>query len=182
MTKIIDANKECEFEGQFVLFDTNIWIYIYGNDPRGDEAAIYSEFYNSLLKAGNTVIVNEQIISEFFNRFCKLEFEALFGRSRGRQFKKLRKTSDELKEKIEGVKDICLEILEDCVYQQSNLEEKCLMGNLTNAAKGELDLTDAALVSECIAGGYVLVSHDADFAMSDIKFATANGRVLQRAV
>lgn len=178
MTELIDANKTCGFEDQFVLFDTNIWIYIYGNDPR-PETTIYSEFYDSVMKSGNTIVVNEQVISEFFNRVCKMEFEALFGKEKLRQFKQLRKTSDEFKEKVEAVRDICLDILRDCTYQQSNLEQDCLASNLNDVVSGKLDLTDAALVSECATGGYILVSHDADFADSKIKFATANKRVLE---
>lgn len=177
MTELINANEACAFEGQFVLFDTNIWIYIYGNDPR-PETTIYSEFYDSVIKSGNTIVINEQVISEFFNRVCKMEFEALFGRSKLGQFKSLRKTSAEFREKVEAVKDICLDILRDCTYQQSKLDQDCLVTNLNDVINGKLDLTDAALVSECTTGGYILVSHDADFADSDIKFATANKRVL----
>jgi len=178
MTELINAYEECNFRDQFVLFDTNIWIYIYGNDPRAETTAVYSDFYDSVIKSGNTVVVNEQVISEFFNRFCKMEFETLFGKAKLRHFKHLRKTSNEFKEKIEAVKEICLEILDSCTYQQSNLEQDCLVGNLNDVTNGRLDLTDAALVSECVAGGYILVSHDGDFAGSDIKFATANRRVL----
>lgn len=177
MIEVISAREECKFENQFVLFDTNIWIYIYGNDPR-PEKSIYSDFYASILKSGNTVVVNEQVISEFFNRFCKMEFDAHFGKGKQRQYKALRKSDEAFMAKIEVVKDICLEILSDCAYQQSNLHQNCLENNLNDVVSGRLDLTDAALVSECLSGGYILVSHDSDFAESDIRFATANERVL----
>lgn len=178
MVEIISAREECNFKDQFVLFDTNIWIYIYGNDPRL-EKAVYSDFYASVLKAGNTVVVNEQVISEFFNRFCKIEFESQFGRKMLRQFKSLRRSDEAFKAKVEVVKEICLEILSDCTYQQSNLRQDCLEDNLNDVTSGTLDLTDAALVSECKTGGYILVSHDGDFASSDIKLATANERLLE---
>ncbi|GAB5540086.1 MAG: PIN domain-containing protein [Salibacteraceae bacterium] len=178
MTEIINAYDECDFENQFVLFDTNIWIYIYGNDPR-PEKSIYSDFYASILKAGNTVVVNEQVISEFFNRFCKIEFESLFGRRQLRKYKELRKSDEGFKARVLQIRGICLEILSDCTYQQSNLERNCLEQNLNDVVSGMLDLTDAALVSECVSGGYILVSHDRDFAASDIRFATANRKVLE---
>ncbi|WP_417794813.1 PIN domain-containing protein [Terasakiella pusilla] len=177
MVEIIDARKICGFENQFVLFDTNVWIYIYGNDPR-PEKSIYSDFYKSVLEAGNSIIVNEQIISEFFNRFCRMEFDAQFGRGKQNLFKKLRKSNREFKEKVEVVRGICLDILCDCTYQQTSLTQDRLEHNLHDVIDGKLDLTDAALVGECVSGGFILVSHDGDFADSDIKLATANEKVI----
>ncbi|MDO5757290.1 MAG: hypothetical protein Q4P24_07210, partial [Rhodobacterales bacterium] len=52
--------------------------------------------------------------------------------------------------------------------------------NLGLVVGGELDLTDAALVSECTSGGYILVSDDGDFESADIKFVTGNQSVLRR--
>jgi predicted nucleic acid-binding protein len=179
MSEVINAHEECSFEGEFVLFDTNIWIAIYGNDPRPAKQ-VYSDFYASVLKAGNTVVVNEQVISEFFNRFCKMEYESQFGKKMWPSYKKVRKTDESFKARVSAVKDICLEILSDCTYQQSNLHQDCLEGNLGLVVGGELDLTDAALVSECTSGGYILVSDDGDFESSDIKFVTGNQRVLRK--
>ncbi|WP_237279071.1 MULTISPECIES: PIN domain-containing protein [unclassified Sulfitobacter] len=178
MSEIISAHADCKFENEFVLFDTNVWLAIYGNDPR-PEKQVYSDFYASVLEAGNTVIVNEQVISEFFNRFCKMEFESLFGRARWRDYKRLRKTDNNFKSRVSTVKDICLEILSDCTYQQSNLQQDCLETNLSLVVDGELDLTDAALVSECASGKFVLVSHDGDFAKTSIRFVTGNMKVLK---
>ena len=177
MSEVISAYEECNFRNEFVLFDTNVWIYIYGNDPRGKKD-IYSDFYARILDAGNIIVINELVISEFFNRFCKMEFETQFGKSKLRQYKALRKSDEAFKARVEDVRDICLDILRDCTYQQSNLTQDCLEYNLNDAATGTLDLTDAALVSECVSGGYILVSDDGDFAASDIRFATANQTVL----
>ena len=107
-----------------------------------------------------------------------MEFETQFGKSKLRQYKALRKSDEAFKARVEDVRDICLDILRDCTYQQSNLTQDCLEYNLNDAATGTLDLTDAALVSECVSGGYILVSDDGDFAASDIRFSTANQTVL----
>lgn len=179
MSEVINAHEECSFENEFVLFDTNIWIAIYGNDPRPAKQ-VYSDFYSSLLKAGNTVVVNEQVISEFFNRVCKIEYESLFGTKEWQSYKARRKNDESFKARVAAVRDICLDILSDCTYQQSNLQQDCLEENLGLVVGGELDLTDAALVSECTSGGYILVSDDGDFESSDIKFVTGNQRVLRK--
>lgn len=178
MSELYSAYDGCGFKDEFVLFDTNVWLAIYGNDPR-PEKQVYSDFYASVLKAENTVVVNEQVISEFYNRFCKMEFESQFGKNRWRDFKNLRKTNADFKKRVSTVKDICLEILRDCTYQQSNLQQDCLEKNLGLVVEGKLDLTDAALVSECAAGDLILVSHDSDFAATDIRFVTGNKRVLK---
>lgn len=177
MARIYDARAECPFEGKGLLFDTNVWISIYGNDPDRDRAA-YSNFYGSALSKGNRIVTCSNVISEFFNRMCKIEYELIFGRGEYHLLKNRRKSDEDYIERVESVRDTCLSILEDCELIGDALDAGDLECQLNEAAKGLLDLTDVALVASCLSNELIFVSHDRDFMHIDFDLVTANPRVL----
>lgn len=180
MTEIFDARAECVFEGESILFDTNVWIWIYGNDPTGEHAA-YSEFYRGALKNKNSIITNSLIISELFNRMCKIEYELLFGKNEYHLLKERRKNHADYVERVESVRDTCLNVIDDCTFLYREVDAAALGEHLNAAAEGILDLTDAALVECCISKDLIFVTHDKDFEHIDFKLVTANRGVLSRA-
>lgn len=180
MAEIFDARAECVFEGKNILFDTNVWISIYGNDPTG-ERAVYSDFYRSAIKNKNSIVTNSLIISELFNRMCKIEYELLFGKEEYHLLKERRKSDADYVERVESVRDTCLNVLDDCSFLCREVNAASLGGHLEAAAKGNLDLTDAALVECCISKDLIFVTHDKDFEGIDFKLVTANRGILKRA-
>lgn len=180
MARIYDAREECTFENREILFDTNVWISIYGNDP-GRERAAYSDFYGGALSRGNIIVTSSHVISELFNRMCKIEYELLFGREEYGLLKSRRRSHGEYIERVESVRDTCLTILEECKLVEGGLDANALEQQVNEAAKGVLDLTDAALVASCLSNGLVFVSHDRDFEHVDFELVTANSKVLKRA-
>lgn len=179
MAKVFDARAECPFEGQEILFDTNVWISIYGNDP-GRERAVYSDFYGSALKKNNQIVTSDLVISELFNRLCKIEYELLFGKNDWRHLKDRRKNNDDYKERVESVRDTCLNVLEECKFLRSTWTPETLGASLEEAATGTLDMTDAALVGLCKEADLIFVSHDRDFESVDFTFVTAHPLVLKK--
>lgn len=180
MARVHDARTECIFEDREILFDTNVWISIYGNDPGSDRIA-YSNFYGSALSKGNNIVTCTSVISELFNRMCKIEYELLFGLGEYHLLKSRRTSNDEYIERVESVRDTCLLILEDCKLIEGVIDSDALEEQLNEAAKGYLDFTDAALVASCLSNELIFVSHDRDFEKVDFDLVTANPRVLSRA-
>jgi predicted nucleic acid-binding protein len=179
MPNIFSALDECCFEKHLILFDTNVWIAIYGNDPRHDRAT-YSDYYASALRKNNTVCVNDQILGEYFNRVCKVEYEELFGKNQWDQYKSRRKEHEEYIERVESVRDTCLNILDDCKYVESLNDKGAMADCIEHAAKGGLDLTDTSIAHCCTKHEMILVSHDSDFAESELNLVTANWRTLRK--
>ena len=180
MAKIFDARVECMFEGKNILFDTNVWISIYGNNPARDRA-VYSDFYGSALKKNNQVVTSELVISELFNRMCKIEYELLFGKNEWGRLKERRQSDKDYIERVESVRDTCLNILDECELFYSDFSSEVLKDNVEIAATGALDITDASLVSLCRDAELIFVSHDRDFESIDFNLVTANPSVLRSA-
>ncbi|MCA1334218.1 type II toxin-antitoxin system VapC family toxin [Pseudooceanicola marinus] len=180
MARVYDAGSECAFESREILFDTNVWISIYGNDP-SRERAVYSNFYASALSKGNTIVTCANVISELFNRMCKIEYELLFGGGEYHLLKSRRKSDEDYLERVESVRDTCLSILEDCELIVDTNDVEAIELQLNEAAKGLLDFTDAALVASCLSNDLIFVSHDRDFVHVDFDLVSANPRVLRGA-
>lgn len=178
MPKIFDASKGCEFSNRRIVFDTNVWIAIDGFDPRPD-LAVYSDFYAAAKAQGNTIVVNDYILGELFNRACRIQYDLVFEDDPKKQHFKARRQQPEFKDFMETVRDTCLNLLDDCEYEHA-LDPECdLRPYFEEAGTGTIDLSDVVIRQHCRSKGYVIVSHDADFAECGLDFVTANRRVLR---
>lgn len=179
MTRIFSAFQPCEFAGRKILFDTNVWIAINGFDPSATRPAAYSDYYGEVLKSDNQLVVNDYVLGEFFNRSCKLEYEIRkksSGDDKFPHFKQYRQ-SEEFKEFAETVRDTCQNMIDDGVFEPVGgvFDIHAL---LDEASAGRSDFTDIVLREHCKAQGYVVVSHDRDFANCGLDLVTANKRML----
>lgn len=183
-SRVFDAGSPCPFSSRGVVFDTNIWMKIegYGSRPGDPMQGIYSDLLRRLRNDQNVIVVNNYIIGEFFNRSCKLEY-AIFceeRRERGKpeMYFKVARKEPVLLERLETVRDTCLNIIEDCLYEHLD-DDGCSIGDiLAESAAGGLDFTDIFLRQNCLAKGYALVTHDRDFANCGIDLVTANKALL----
>lgn len=178
MTNIYSAYEECCFSERDIFFDTNVWISIFGIGAPREQTVAYSDFYASALKRGNRIVVNEFVISEYFNRMLKIEYELTYEDRDFRRFKE-RRVTPEFVQRAESVRDDCLNILDDHEFVPRNLNRSVLDLHLTDAAKGVLDFTDCMILEQCKENDYIFVSHDKDFIACGLNFVTANHRVLQ---
>jgi len=177
MTKIFDAQKECTFTDTKIMFDTNVWIAIDGNDPRS-VLKCYSNYYSGVIKNGNTIVVNDYILSEYFNRACKIEYDILFPPKDKRPHFKQARNQTELKERIESIRDTCLNILDECEYVPAVTKYLNMSDLIKETSEGRIDFSDVVIREQCKREGYVLVSHDGDFANCGLQFVTANKKCL----
>lgn len=180
MTKIFDASNDCSFKGRKILFDTNVWIAIDGNDPR-DHYVHYSNYFWSVLKSNNTLITNDYILSEYFNRSHKIQYDIAYNDIDAKRHYKRRRKSQEFQEYMKVVRDSCLDILRDCTFENAVTVNCSVSTFLSEASQGYLDFSDIVIREHCARSGYVLVSDDGDFATCGLELVTANPRVLQNA-
>ncbi|MCB5203176.1 type II toxin-antitoxin system VapC family toxin [Neorhizobium sp. T786] len=161
------------------MFDTNVWIFIDGYDPRQKAyTSCYSDFYLSLLKSDNTIVVNDYVLGEYFNRACRIQYDLKYEDDPPKRHFKRRRQGEDFKEFMETVRDTCLGILDHCEYEPA-VRTDCLMAEfITEAGSGTIDFSDIIIREHCLANDYVLVSDDADFADCGLDFVTANPKVL----
>jgi predicted nucleic acid-binding protein len=181
MTRVFDASKGCSFSGRRILFDTNIWIAIDGNDPRPHHAN-YSNFFGDVLQSDNQLITNDYIISEYFNRSCKIQYQLQYKHEANpwSQFKARRKAGD-LAGFLQDIRDLCHDILKDCIFENAITPSCNMVQHVAESAAGMLDMSDIVIREHCSRNGYVLVTDDADFLDCGLEVVTANPKVLRLA-
>lgn len=83
-SRIVDETHLVTKENKYIV-DTNILLYLYGNDSFrnvNDKTKILSKKYITALDLGCDVYVPAIVISEFVNRFHKSEFDMMKNKSR----------------------------------------------------------------------------------------------------
>lgn len=178
MAKIFDAAKGCHFKGRQILFDTNVWIAIDGADPRPHQAP-YSDFFGQVLSSDNQLITNDYVMSEYFNRACKIQHKIKFGDD-VENFKK-RRRAGEFAEYLEEIKFSCLDILKDCTFDNAVTAACSIDGFVAEAALGQLDLSDVVIREHCRRKNYVLVTDDSDYLGCGLDVVTCNPWLLSKA-
>ncbi|WP_156334061.1 MULTISPECIES: PIN domain-containing protein [unclassified Shinella] len=181
MTKIYDASKGVAFNKRKILFDTNIWIAIDGNDPRPHHIN-YSNLFGEILKSDNELVTNDYVISEYFNRACKIQYDIKYATEtdRGKRYKSRRKAGA-LNAYMSAVRDICIDILTDCTFESAVTAQCPIPKHIKEAALGDLDLSDIIIREHCARSGYILVSDDGDFSTCGLELVTANPAVIRGA-
>lgn len=164
------------------FFDANIWLSIYG--PIGYYAdwrvRKYSNFLTILQLKNCYIYTNTIIISEFVNRFARMEFE--------QRRIQLDLEYDEFKRfrEMEDFKEVASEIAANIrkIIRSSNLcNHEISDDELFDLAdiyeKGGFDINDLMFEEICKQTDSILVTHDGDFKNSEIKVVTANNNMLR---
>ncbi|MEW2914207.1 type II toxin-antitoxin system VapC family toxin [Leisingera sp. JC11] len=179
MTTIFDVNAGCPFENRSIILDTNVWIFINGFDPR-PEVRPYSNFYSEALKKQNEFVVTDQVLSEYFNLACRMEYRLSHPKDQAmRDFKKVRKTADFL-DRMESVRDTCLNMVEENKFICTSVSEDHYCKRIEEAAEGLMDLTDISIRESCHSLNGVLVTDDGDYADCGLAVVTGNKWLLKK--
>lgn len=181
MTKLIDARNIPECEGKKILFDTNIWLLIegYSNEAK-HRSAIYSAAYKAMLQRGAKIVTNDYVIGEFFNRSAKIEYDtALRDMEDERPSFKAYRCKPDFRDKMEGIRDTCLNIIDDCEFVSVSGGHYDIADVLGECSAGLIDFTDKILKDFCTKENAWLLTDDADFADCGITIVTANPRLLK---
>jgi predicted nucleic acid-binding protein len=184
MSEIIDASY-VNLSGSRILLDTNVWILIFDFDARSMpyKMETYSDAYGRLLKGNNTIIVNDYILGEFCNRCTKIQYENDKRRSGNLSafptYKEYR-SSDDFRQTMETVRDVCLNIIGDHEFVSVADAHYDIDAVIQRFSRGDIDFSDIILIDFCLKEDLYLMTDDRDFGGRGLRLITANRRLLQR--
>ena len=160
-----------------LLFDTNVWLFLYGpQGPKNARAAVYSQALARILAAQSRIYIDVLIVSEFINRYARLEFRLL---SKSDDFKQFRKSA-EFKPVARDIAADVKRVLQHCTRVESGFESPAIDALINEYAAGDSDFNDQILTALCKGKGLKLVTDDGDFKGGEIPVVTANQRLLSQ--
>lgn len=180
---IYDVSSYKPTNGNNFFFDANIWLSIYGpiGAPHDWRAERYSKFLSKLQNQSCNIYTNSIIVSEYVNRFSRMEFEQqreLLGFG-PKDFKIFRKSTyfEAIASEIEvNIKKI-VKIVRRCDHEVGNVDLIKLASDYKN---GYYDFNDLMFVEICRDNNLILVTHDGDFKDCGIEIVTANTYMLKK--
>lgn len=183
---ISDARKAVYDASHPVFFDANVWLSLYA--PPSDEndhwKAEYTKVLNRIITGKVPVLMDATVISEYINRFCRIEFDAYeeyMHPNNKRTFKEFR-TQDYATYKpiADSAAASVKEMLEIPSVKRINGDFAAMdvVSMLEEFALGNSDWNDQQIVDLCQRNECSLLTNDADFKDASIDILTCNGRLL----
>lgn len=161
---------------EVLLPDTNFWLYVL---PAPSESAtarsrIYADAFVEMQAKGSTLLLHSIVLSEYLNRYCRIEWNALGAPSDFKRFRGSRAFGEIGAEAMQQVR----RLLAVTTRVDDGFSEMDLMGALAPFADGTTDANDAILTEACQRHGCALVTDDGDFRFGGIRVITGNRRLL----
>jgi predicted nucleic acid-binding protein len=162
-----------------LLFDTNVWLYLYPAPAASvyRHAARYSSGLKSMLQAGAQMVVDAVVLSEYLNRYCRIEWSANH-RAMYRDFKAFRMSAD-FAPAGQAAAAYANQILKLGKRYDHPFSLIDLMRILTDFESGLCDFNDGLLVETCRHHGWKIVTNDSDFVSGGIEVLTTNPKLLK---
>ena len=162
-----------------VLFDANVWLYIYGRqeDMSPRNRTTYTLALQRIRSAGGQIFLDGLVLSEFINAYARFVYNKLPVGSKPADFKTFRNNAS-FKPIAGKIARQARKILKKCQRTESGFETVELEAILTDYAAGGADFNDMILGELCKAKGLKLVTHDSDFKGQDLTILTANRKLL----
>lgn len=159
-----------------LLFDANIWIYLYAPaNPHHRAVDVYSKMFKRILNVRCSLFIDVLIVSEIVNRLARMKWN----RSKYRQFKDYRDSNEFEAEAIQLTSTV-RQILRHCVKLESGFPLVDVESLLDAFEAGAYDFNDQIILDVCRRHGLTLVTHDGDFREADVTIVTANRKLLKR--
>ena len=159
-----------------LFLDANIWLYLYGpqQPPASSYVKTYSNAYKRILSAKSRIYVDALIVSEFINRYARLQ-QILVAPSRS--FKQFR-NSPSFKSVAQDIASDVNRMLNHSSRVESGFATLNMNDFLHDFAAGGSDFNDQVIAELCKRKGLTLVTHDSDFKAPGISVLTANRNLL----
>lgn len=169
--------KDQKLDGSY-FFDTNIWLYLQGPypDPGDLRTRSYSAFFKRILDSGGTVCIAPAVVSEFANRFIKLQHDFLVKTEDAPQHLKDFRQTAEYGEITENLSDELHHLIGPCTLIDSNLNKSQYDSVCEHLKPARLDFNDAVIVELCATNELPLVTHDFDFDGCGLEIWSSNGK------
>lgn len=162
-----------------ILLDANIWLRVYGpqSDSKNFLTKTYSLALKKILTATARIHLDALVLSEFINRWARLEYQTLPSTERPANFKEFR-SSMTFQPIAADIAKTSQSIVAQCTRVESGFEPINITDTLARYAAGESDFTDLMLTQLCKRLDLKFVTHDSDFKTSGLDLLTANPKLL----
>jgi len=176
--KVHDAAAYPYQMGEPILIDANIWLYLLppASQPTSSWAAAYSGTFSRLLQAKAQPVVDALILSEYLNRYVRLEYDAAW-KTLYPKFKDFRQAADGSSVLHSAVAEV-KQILKNSASRDTPLEQIDLPAVLGAVQSGTVDFNDGLLIENCRLNGWKLLTHDGDMTVGGIEVLTRNKKLL----
>jgi predicted nucleic acid-binding protein len=175
--KAINANNHSFSSKDEILVDANIWIDLYGPaaNPNRWSVRTYSNIYARMLTAGCKLFLDLLILSEFVNRFARIEMRRI--QPTQGNFKSFRQSTD-FPPVARAIETQVTQILSVCNPIDHPFAEWPHIDLMKDFSTGSVDLNDQLLAHNCRKHGLAILTNDSDFTEGGISVFTANNRLL----
>ena len=155
---IIDARKAAYDSAHPVFFDANVWLSLYA--PPSDENDYWKREYsivlNRIVNGKIPVLLDSTVVSEYINRYCRIEAEAYLGPNSKKTFKQFRESEPDIFQPIaNNAADAVREILELPLVKRidGSFSAMDIVSMLNEFAQGKSDWNDQQIVDLCQRNG-----------------------------
>ncbi len=171
--KAHDVAKYAFSKGEPILIDANVWLYLQppSVQPPPKFAWQYSNAFKQLLSAGATPVIESLVLSEYLNRYLRLEYDFTW-RTTYPKFKDFRKSGD-FAPVAQAVVADARRILKIASPRDTQVCTTDLAGILAETEAGTLDFNDGVLVENCRVNGWKLLTNDGDMTVGGIEVLTS---------
>ena len=173
--------------GRAVFFDTNIWLALFPateiSSYKKDWAISYSVLFERLIKFKVSIVINPMVMSEYINRFCRIEHEAYCMSMESVEYKDFRNGPD-FSYVASAASEAAKEILSTPVIAIKGVDSDSSLDEAIESFKtGRIDFNDSLYVDTCVKNEWPIVTNDSDFGYTDkaIEVWTANDKLIKYA-
>ncbi len=158
-----------------LLLDTNILLFVFGpQKPNDRRSAVYSNAYKKMLEANSKLYVDVLIMSEFINRYTRLEMGFLRTHKDYKNFRKSEDFTPVARDIASNVRRISkVTTRTNCAFEECPLDVI-----ISEFVVGRIDFNDQMILHLCRTMNLTLVTDDGDCNSQDVKILTANSRLL----
>lgn len=144
------------------FLDNNIWMILHCPiaQVKQKQQDAYSQFLSQLITRNCAIFINSLIISEFSNRYLKLDFKLWEGlpENKGKEYKRDYTLTDRYKETVQNIRSSLDTILKIC--NAGSDEFNSLDINKILSDFGKLDFNDSYYLSLCKKKKWKFVTED----------------------
>lgn len=178
MNNIYKLSSYSFHAGEKILIDANIWLYLFPapSNPKKQVIEKYSKAFFRLMQYKAQPILDPMILSEYLNRYARIEWKAKF-ETKYPDFKNFRK-SDSFTEIASSAMTFSKKIISYCEVPQNKIDKSDLINAVSYFYSGTIDFNDAIFVEICKKENIKLMTHDGDFISGDIEILTENLNLL----
>jgi len=170
-----DINRYVFSASDRLMFDTNIWLLIYGpQSPTDRRVALYSAALRRILEAKSRIYINLVVISEFINAYARKK-QRLIGFEGN--FKEFRASMD-FRAVAQDIVADAKNLTKQCAWTARDLELSVVEGLLDTYRLGQSDFNDQIIAANCEQQGLTLITDDSDFKDYNIAIITGNRKLL----